>query len=61
MGVVLANSASPSVESIRHFKEDVATLLVALLFLVLAADLDWELLSQFTWRAGLFVVAVLFA
>jgi NhaP-type Na+/H+ or K+/H+ antiporter len=60
MGVALANIASPSVESIRHFKEDVATLLVALLFLVLSSDLEWTLLSSFTFGAGAFVLAVLF-
>lgn len=40
MGVVLANVSSPSVESIRHFKEDVTTLLVSVLFLVLSARLE---------------------
>lgn len=60
MGVVMANRDSPSLESIRHFKEDVATLLVALLFLVMAADLDWALLTKFNWGAGFFVAAVLF-
>ena len=59
MGIVLANISSPSVESVRHFKENVATVLVALLFLVLSANLTMEELKAVTFRAGLFIVAVL--
>ena len=59
MGVVLANLSSPNVEGVRRFKEDVATILVAVLFLVLAADLEWSVLASLTLGGGAFVVALL--
>lgn len=40
MGLVLANAHAASLEDIRHFKEQVSTLLVAFLFLVLSARLE---------------------
>ncbi len=60
MGVVLANVSSPNVESIRHFKDDVATILVSLLFLLLAASLSIEDLQSISLGMVLFAVAVLF-
>jgi len=60
MGVVLANVASPSVESVRHFKEDVATLLVSFLFLILSAKLQVEHLRSITFGAVLLTLGVLF-
>ncbi|GJM22739.1 MAG: sodium/hydrogen antiporter [Planctomycetota bacterium] len=60
MGVVLANAASQSIETIRHFKEEVATLLVAFLFLVLAANLSRADLLAFTPGSVMLVLAILF-
>jgi NhaP-type Na+/H+ or K+/H+ antiporter len=60
MGVVLANVGSPNVESIRHFKEDVTTLLVSSLFLVLSASLRHEDLRILSVPLVLFVLAVVF-
>lgn len=60
MGVVLGNAASQSVETVRHFKEEVATLLVAFLFLVLAANLSRADLLAFTPGSVLLVLAILF-
>jgi NhaP-type Na+/H+ or K+/H+ antiporter len=60
MGVVLANVEAASLESIRHFKENVATLLVALLFLVISASLSLEDLTAISPGAILLVLAVVF-
>lgn len=60
MGVVLANAATSSVETVRQFKEEMATLLVAFLFLVLAADLSRAELLSFTPGSIVLVLATLF-
>ena len=59
-GVVLANVESASMEDIRRFKEDMATVLVALLFIVLSARLEWSHVSVITGSSLLFVLAVVF-
>ena len=59
-GVVLANTRSSSVEDIRRFKEEVATILVAVLFLVLAARMRFSDLDGITLGAVLLIPAVLF-
>lgn len=60
MGVAFANSGSPNVEGVRRFKEDIVTLLVALLFLVLAARLELEQMTSMTLGEAGFVAAILF-
>jgi len=59
-GVVLANTRSASVEDIRRFKEEVATILVAVLFLVLAARMRFSDIYGVTTGAVLVIPAVLF-
>ncbi len=58
MGLVLANVENHSVDDIRHFKEQVTTLLVSTLFIVLAADLRIEVLEQL-FGAKLILIAVI--
>ena len=60
MGIVLANSESPSLIDIRRFKEQIATLLVSLLFLVLSADLETESLDALFGRPLILILGVLF-
>ncbi len=60
LGVVLGNMGLPSIEEIRRFKESVAMLLVAGLFLLLTADLDPDILLALDWRSGLLILAMLF-
>ena len=60
MGVVLANTPSPSVEGVRRFKEEVATVLVSVLFLVLAARLNLDDLRRINIQWVLFIAALLF-
>jgi NhaP-type Na+/H+ or K+/H+ antiporter len=59
MGVVLANTPSPSIEGVRRFKEEVATVLVSMLFLVLAARLQLDDLKRIDIRLVLFIACVL--
>ncbi|RXZ64804.1 cation:proton antiporter [Pelagerythrobacter rhizovicinus] len=60
MGVALANMNVTSLRSIHHFKENIALILVSGIFIVLSASLDFEELSYFNWRFGLFLLALLF-
>ncbi|KAF0677614.1 cation:proton antiporter [Profundibacterium mesophilum] len=58
MGIYLANANLPSYEEMRRFKEHATVLLVSGVFILLAASLDFSALGQLTWRAGIFVAAV---
>jgi len=60
MGVALANMNVSSLRSIHPFKQNVAVLLVAGIFIVMSASLDFEQLRNFEWRFGLFLLALLF-
>jgi len=60
MGVVIANAHLPSFDEIRRFKEHVTVILVSGVFVLLAANLDMELVRQLDWRAVLFVLLVAF-
>ncbi|SIN88421.1 cation:proton antiporter [Vannielia litorea] len=57
-GIVIANANLPSYEELRRFKEHATVLLVSGLFILLAASLDFASLGQLTWRAVLFVLAI---
>src|SRR5690606_2614994 len=43
MGIMLGNARGIHIDAILHFKEHLSTLLVSLLFIVLAARLAWPL------------------
>jgi NhaP-type Na+/H+ or K+/H+ antiporter len=58
MGVWIANARLPSYVELRRFKEHATVLLVSGVFILLAASLDVETLTQLDWRAALFVVLV---
>lgn len=60
MGVIIANAGVPNLESLLSFKEDLSVLLVSMLFVVLAANLDLgTLLSELSWRSlGLLLALV---
>ncbi len=59
MGFVLANQKQVEVEQIVEFKENLQVLLLSILFIVLAARLDPEVLSSFGWREVGFVLALI--
>ncbi|KAA6185403.1 sodium:proton antiporter [Thiohalocapsa marina] len=60
MGIVLGNMNLPSIGELRRFKEDIAVILVSIVFLVLTADLDPAILSALDWRSLALIGAVIF-
>src|SRR5690606_15556238 len=60
MGVALANMPTANLRSFHPFKQNVATLLVSGIFVLLAASLEVTELRAFEWRFGLFLLALLF-
>ncbi|NNE31035.1 MAG: sodium:proton antiporter, partial [Winogradskyella sp.] len=61
MGMVLGNSNSPHLKDILYFKESLSVLLISILFILLAANINFdELLLIYNWKTGiLFLVIVL--
>ena len=60
MGVTMANAKMPSINQIRHFKENIAVLLVSGVFVILTANLSWDVIGMLDWRAAAFVAVMLF-
>ena len=58
MGIVIANSNLASYDELLRFKEHATVLLVSGVFILLAANLDFETLAQLNWRAVVFVLVV---
>lgn len=60
MGMFLGNMNEPKVKDILHFKESISVLLISILFILLAANIDMdELKLLFNWKfAALFGVIV---
>lgn len=57
MGMKLANDKRVHMEEILHFKEHLSTLLISMLFILLAARLDWPSPKLFWAGVGILVVA----
>lgn len=60
MGVVLANRPMLSSGALRRFKEDLSVILTSGVFVILAATLDWHVISAFRLRFVLFLLLLLF-
>ena len=60
MGMALANMRQVNVDDIFDFKESLTLLLVAVLFIVLAARIDFAEFRQLDWGLLFFLVAVIF-
>lgn len=60
MGVALANMNVSSLRSIHPFKQNVAVILIAGIFILLSASLEFEELAYLNWNFGLFLLALLF-
>lgn len=60
LGITIANSRLASIEDMRRFKETIATVLVSGVFIILTASLQLSSLTTLDWRAGAFVLTVLF-
>ncbi|QCE41206.1 cation:proton antiporter [Psychroserpens sp. NJDZ02] len=61
MGMVLGNSKSPYLKDLLYFKESLSVLLISILFILLAANINYsELLLIYNWKtAALFAVIIL--
>lgn len=60
MGVTLANARIASINELRHFKENITILLVSGVFVMLTANLTWDVIAAFDVRMMMFIVAMLF-
>lgn len=60
-GLVVANSRLASIEEMRRFKEGIAAILVASVFVVLAADLSPSDLAALDWRHAAFITVFMLA
>jgi len=60
MGMMLGNMKNVSMEDILDFKESLSVLLISLLFIVLAARVDFKLFADVGWGAVLVFLAILF-
>jgi NhaP-type Na+/H+ or K+/H+ antiporter len=60
MGMALTNMRQVNVDDIFDFKESLTLLLIAVLFIVLAARLDFSDFRQLNWGLPLFLIAVIF-
>lgn len=59
MGIIIANSSIPNFRSILSFKEDLTVLIISVLFITLAANIELEtLLSVLNWQ-GVALLAVI--
>ena len=59
MGIWIANADLPSYTEMRRFKEHATILLVSGVFILLAANMDFEKLAMLDWRAVVFVLSVI--
>ena len=60
MGVVMANRQTQSTAALKHFKEDLAVLLISGVFIILSATLDWSVVERFQARFVIFLLLLLF-
>jgi len=60
MGMMLANMKNVPIEEILDFKESLSVLLISLLFIVLAARVDFRLFADVGWGAVLVFAVILF-
>lgn len=61
MGMVLGNSKSPYLKELLYFKESLSVLLISILFILLAADINFEdLLLIYNWNTAILFAVVVF-
>jgi hypothetical protein len=60
MGMVMGNRPTFSGVALRRFKEDLTVLLIAGVFILLSATLDWELLSNLRAEVVIYIGLLLF-
>ncbi|MBT8266129.1 MAG: cation:proton antiporter [Bacteroidia bacterium] len=61
MGMVLGNSNSPHLKELLYFKESLSVLLISILFILLAANINFEdLLLIYNWKTAVLFAIVVF-
>lgn len=61
MGMVLANSKLESIKELLYFKESLSVLLISILFILLAANINMEdMLLLYTWKTAVLFAIVVF-
>ncbi len=60
MGMVVGNMNLPSIQDMKRFKEYISIMLVAMVFVMLTADLEFARFAALDYRGILLVAAVLF-
>jgi len=61
MGMVLGNSKSPYLKELLYFKESLSVLLISILFILLAANINIEdLLLLYNWNSAILFAVVVF-
>ena len=56
MGMVLGNSNSPNLKELLYFKESLSVLLISILFILLAANINIEdLYLIYTWKTAYYL------
>lgn len=61
MGMVLGNSNSPHIKDILYFKESLSVLLISILFILLAANINFdELLLIYNWKTAVLFLVIVF-
>ncbi|NNF52226.1 MAG: sodium:proton antiporter [Gammaproteobacteria bacterium] len=60
MGIVIGNMNLAGIQDMKRFKEYITVMLVSVVFVLLTADLDVEVIRNIDWHGGALVAAVLF-
>ncbi|MEO1574260.1 MAG: sodium:proton antiporter [Pseudomonadota bacterium] len=60
MGIVIGNMHLAGIQDMKRFKEYITVMLVAVVFILLTADLDLSVITGLDWRGIALIVAVLF-
>ncbi|NJW55450.1 cation:proton antiporter domain-containing protein, partial [Salinimicrobium oceani] len=60
MGMVMGNQKLPNIKELLYFKESLSVLLISILFILLAANIEYsELMLIYNWKALLLFGAVM--
>ncbi|MCP5468819.1 MAG: cation:proton antiporter [Deltaproteobacteria bacterium] len=60
-GLLVGNSKFPGIHEIKQFKENITRVIISILFILLAANLDWNLLTTFSPQVIILLVVLMFA
>lgn len=59
-GLIIGNTSSPVLYEIKQFKEIITRVMISFLFILLAANLDWNLLIQLNPSVIFLLIAIIF-